>query len=230
MNYRSLSKSLQSVYSPRVALRPVSLADAWPLFEATKNPLFNQYLTWPAPKEEKESLERISLIEDAVEKGQMCAVSAVVRSTGEWIGIFRIQPFFHDDKIVAGAVETGIWARDTFWHGNYSLEVGVMCIDAAFKFTDVGTVYASAAPENRSSCALLRRGGLQPGRTFKKQTEMMTELNAQEFFTTRESWAGQTHAQKYFRCYDPHSKLPHSVAPAERVIDVREVADEAALA
>ena len=43
-DFASLSERLERVYSRRLALRPLSLADAWPLFEATRNPLFNRHI------------------------------------------------------------------------------------------------------------------------------------------------------------------------------------------
>lgn len=218
VNFTHLSENLSRVYSPRIALRPVTLADGWPLFEATKNPLFNKYLTWPKPDQDVETLERVDLIQDAVAKGQMSAVSAVVRSTGEWIGLFRFIPYRQNGKIVDGAMEAGIWSRDTFWNGQYSLEVGVLCMDAGFRFTDVDTIYGLTAPENRSSCAIMVRGGLHRAGLTTRITEDDREIAAQEFCVTRDQWTTKGHAERLYnyrdRQYPP--VIPKSLARAQQ--------------
>ena len=145
-DFLNLTSSLQRVYSDRIALRPVSMADGWPLFEATKNPLFNKYLMWSRPKDATETLERIDMIADAVAKGQMSAVSVVLRSTGEWIGLFRFQPYRQFDD----TLEIGFWSRDTFWQGRFGIEVGVLCVAAAFKLSTVSRIVgASSARESQ---------------------------------------------------------------------------------
>ena len=218
INFSTLSANLSRVYSPRIALRPLTLADGWPLFEATKNPLFNQYLTWPKPDQEVETLERVDLIMDAVAKGQMSAVSAVVRSTGEWIGLFRFQPYRHNGELVKGAIEAGIWSRDTFWDGRTSLEVGVLSMDAGFKFTNADMIYGLTAPENRSSCAIMERGGLHRAGLTTRITEDDREIAAQEFCVTREQWNAKGHAVRLFnyrdRQYPPAPMRAPQAAPA----------------
>src|SRR5207237_5531935 len=61
-DFQELTDRLERVYSRRLALRPVSLADAWPLFQATRNPLFNKHLLWDQPEDEHAVLQRIDAI------------------------------------------------------------------------------------------------------------------------------------------------------------------------
>ena len=58
-DFSELSLNLQRAHGRRIALRPASLSDAWPLFHATRNPLFNKHLLWPQPQQEAAVLERM---------------------------------------------------------------------------------------------------------------------------------------------------------------------------
>jgi len=193
-DFLNLTSSLQRVYSDRIALRPVSMADGWPLFEATKNPLFNKYLMWSRPKDASETLERIDMIADAVAKGQMSAVSVVLRSTGEWIGLFRFQPYRQFDD----TLEIGFWSRDTFWQGRFGIEVGVLCVAAAFKLSTVSRIVGASSPENRSSTHGMQLGGLKPGEITYRRTEDDEEVALQEFSVTRDEWIRSGHGEKLF--------------------------------
>lgn len=188
IDFRHLSEQLERISSQRLALRPVSLADAWPLYQATRNPNFNKHLLWGQPRNEEELLERVDAISIASRSGQMAALSAVVRDTGEWVSLYRFQPYIQDRS----AVEMGVWTHDRFWHGRYSLELVRLCIDAAFENSDVKQLVGSCVPENRSSCQLMRLAGMAQGDLLTRETEGGRFVAAQEFVITRAAWLERT--------------------------------------
>src|SRR5688572_17752970 len=132
-DFQELAEALECSFTRRVALRPIALSDAWPLFAATRNPAFNRHLAWAQPENEELVLKRVRLIMDASRKGRLTALSAVQRSTGEFIGLFRFLPH----ATLQDTVEMGVWMHDKFWHGRYSLELTKLCISAAFSLSGV---------------------------------------------------------------------------------------------
>ena len=187
-DFLSLSDQLERVYSRRLAMRAVSLSDAWPLFHATRNPSFNKHLLWDQPSNEEQVLQRIDAIVDASRRGRMAALSAVIKQTGEWVSLFRFQPYVDDP----GVIEMGVWTHDRFWHGRYSLELGRLCVDAAFSVSDIPLLLGATVPANRGSCQLMQAVGMKP-RNFlvNRATESGVIVQAQEFVIERTEWLAQ---------------------------------------
>src|SRR5688572_16783801 len=167
-DFLELTDTLECSFTKRVALRPVALSDAWPLFAATRNPEFNRHLSWAQPETEDLVLKRIRLIMDASRKGRLTALSAVQRSTGEFVALFRFIPH----ATLPDTIEMGVWLHDRYWHGRYSLELGRLCVSAAFKLSNVSLLLGASAPENRGSNQLMEAVGMTPGRLVERDTEM----------------------------------------------------------
>ena len=104
-DFLELTQALECSFSERVALRPVALCDAWPLFAATRNPLFNRHLLWPRPEREEQLLKRVRMIMEASRRGRLTALSAVARNSGEFIALFRFQPH----ATLFDTIEMGVW-------------------------------------------------------------------------------------------------------------------------
>jgi RimJ/RimL family protein N-acetyltransferase len=183
-DYLALTEQLERVFTSRLALRPLTLSDAWPLFQATRNPDFNKHLLWEQPENESFVLDRINTTVDAARRGRLAAMSAVLKTTGEWVSLYRFQPSSHEP----GAVEMGIWTSDKFWNGRFSLELTRACIDAAFSLSDVSSLIGGASPHNRPSCKLLEYCGLVPFSMGIRHSETFVEVLAQEFRITRQQW------------------------------------------
>lgn len=212
-DFPELSLNLQRAHARRIALRPASLSDAWPLFQATRNPLFNKHLLWPQPEQEAPVLERMDLIVDAATRGRMSALSAVVKATGEWIGLFRFQPYREDPH----ALEMGVWLHDKFWHGRYGLEIGKLCVDAAFSLSAVQRLMAVSTPDNRGSFSLMKAVGMAPCGMMLREAENGATLLLQEFGITREQWAQRREgAQPGFDVFQPPAQLRSSAPQRPR--------------
>jgi RimJ/RimL family protein N-acetyltransferase len=186
-DFLELTQALECSFSERIALRPVSLCDAWPIFEASRNPGFNRHLLWAQPEHEELVLKRVRMIMDAARRGRLTALSAVRRKTGEFIALFRFQPYASR----AGVVEMGIWVHDKYWHGRYSLELGRLCVSGAFSLSNVEVLLGASAPENRGSCRLMEAVGMTAGDLVPRATEMGYDATLREYTITRADWAAR---------------------------------------
>jgi RimJ/RimL family protein N-acetyltransferase len=216
--FNELNDRLERLSTPRLALRPVALADAWPLYQATRNPQFNRHLMWDRPDDEAQVLRRVDAIVEASRRGEMAAVSAVVRETGEWVSLYRFQPYGDDRQ----ALEMGLWTHDRFWRGGYSLELTRACVDAAFEISDAERLIAAAAPENEGSCRVLDSGGLQPAELVLRSTESGRRVPLREYALARSTWAarsgGVRHYNEFPFAHEPAgATLPQATGPVKEV-------------
>jgi RimJ/RimL family protein N-acetyltransferase len=185
-DFQELSEALECSFTRRVALRPIALSDAWPLFVATRNPAFNKHLAWAQPENEELVLKRVRLIMDASRKGRLTALSAVQRSTGEFIGLYRFLPH----ATLQDTVEMGVWMHDKFWHGRYSVELTNLCISAAFSLSGVSRLLGATTLGNRGSCHLMEAVGMTPGGLVERDYEI-GRLTLREYTITRAEWAAR---------------------------------------
>ena len=183
-DFHALTDHLERVSSRRLALRGLAHCDAWPLFQATQTPRFNEHLTWEMPQQEREAEARVDAILGEARRGKLTALSAVARETGEWISLFRFQPTARGPK----SLEIGVWTHPKFWHGRYSPELMTLCIDSAFECSDIVEIVGAGAVENRGSLALMRMAGMKPANTFSKETETGVMLPAVEYRLSRSEW------------------------------------------
>jgi RimJ/RimL family protein N-acetyltransferase len=184
IDFLDLAAALELVYTRRLALRPLAVADAWPLWASTRNPAFNSGLLWSAPETEAALFERVAGIMRAAQRGRLAAVSAVCRDTGQWVGLFRFQPH----ASIPGAVELGLWVHPDHWHGRMALELGKACVSAVFSVSEVQMLVGAAAPSNRGACELNRLGGMVPVRTVWRKHETLADVELLEHEITREQW------------------------------------------
>jgi RimJ/RimL family protein N-acetyltransferase len=224
-DFLELTQALECSFSERVALRPVALCDAWPLFEATRNPMFNRHLLWAQPENEELVLKRVRLIMEASRRGRLTALSAVARRTGEFVALFRFQPH----AMLLDTIEMGIWVHDKFWHGRYSLELGRLCVSAAFSLSDrVQLLLGASAPENRGSCRLMEAVGMTAGRMVHRDTEMGYQTELCEYTLTRADWAAR-HANAFSVVGDDRILVRAPVKATPRAAPVETVTDAMAL-
>lgn len=214
IDFLQLTEQLERVHTGRLVLRQLALADAWPLYQATRNPLFNRHLLWPQPDDVGQVLDRIDTIIDASRKGRLSAVSAMVKQTGEWVSLFRFQPHARRQD----AVEMGVWTHDRHWHGRVSFELGRACVDAAFALSGIATLVGAASLDNRSSCRLMELCGMSPTVLVYRPSEEGSEVQLQEFEIQRAQWA-KARSMPAFQSW-PERGMPTPLVrkPAEREI------------
>ena len=183
-DFFELSEQLQRVYSSRLALRPLALSDGWPLFEATRNPEFNKNLLWPQPQSPLVVLDRVQTIMDVASRGGLTALSAVLKQTGEWVSLYRFQPYEADRSLV----EMGLWVHEKFWRDRYGLELTQACVDSAFSLSGISLLIGCTAVDNPAAGRILERAGLKATQVVLRQSETKVERPSQEFRITRAQW------------------------------------------
>jgi len=209
--FKDLTDRLERIYSPRLALRRLSISDGWPLFAATRDPQFNKHLLWDRPPDEPTLLERVDAICSAARRGRLAAVSAVVRNTGEWVSLYRFIPYADDPT----AMEMGVWTHSNFWRGHYTQELTRMSVDAAFRCSRIDRLVAAAAPENAGSCRVLANVGLRPTKLVTRFTEFGRPVLLKEHVITRDDWLSAPPPEPSYREVPHPAELPVVAMPAE---------------
>lgn len=184
-DFQELTHRLERFSSSRLALRPLCLADAWPLFQASRNQHFNENLAWDQPADIDGVVQRLELICKAARRGELTALAAVARDTGEWVSLFRFFPPMNKEP---GVVEMGIWTHVKFWTGHHSFDLGKLCVDTAFRVSNVRRLIGLAAPANRGSIHLMRMVGMTERCRSFKHHETGRKLPTIQYEITREEW------------------------------------------
>ncbi|MFK7963581.1 MAG: GNAT family N-acetyltransferase [Burkholderiaceae bacterium] len=154
MNFKQFSKRIDHHYSDRLALRPIALSDAWPLFEATQADGFNEHLLWQRPEHHLPVFERIESIIAQAQSGQIAAVAAVARKTGQFAALYRFAPF-------ADGVEMSLWTHPAFWGGGFGTETTRLAVHAAMAESNTNRLYARSMNENKPAQRVLEKVGLK---------------------------------------------------------------------
>lgn len=200
-DFHDLTARLISVYSKRLALRPVCLSDTWPLFDATRHPAFNAHLLWEQPGSEWEVYRRVEAVVEATRTGKMASVSAVLKQTGAWVSLFRFQPVAPDEE-PEGTLEMGLWTHAQYWHGRISLELGRMCVDAAFQQPGVERLIGITSTDNRASQQLMEMVGLQLRGPALRDSESGRVRPSLVFEVDRAVWQRQRRGGQAFAAYE----------------------------
>ena len=198
-NFKSFTSNAQHFLSDRIALRPLTLADAWPLWAATQTPKFMQHLLWDPPKSPEEVIARVRRMLASAEDNRLAPLSAVCRNTGEWVGLLRLFPELSPGP-TGSHIEAGLWTHPHFWHGSYSEEYARLVRDAAFVTTDVPCLVARVAVKNRAAQTLMGRVGLLAEDPVEMQCEAVGQSRpGVKYRITRERWEAIRHQHPFQR-------------------------------
>jgi RimJ/RimL family protein N-acetyltransferase len=105
----------------------------------------------------------------------------------------------------------GVWIHDKFWHGRYSLELGKLCVDAAFSVSEVQRLVGASAPDNRGSCSLMMAVGMSTTDLVMRDAETGVPMLLQEYSVTRAQWAQREATRTTFDLVGDASR-PNSAA------------------
>lgn len=164
----------------RLLLCRPCLADAVPLFEATRHPEFNRFLLWKAPGRIEEMEQRVSLVLAQDARNELCAVAARERMNSRFVALLRLTPMAQ-----LGSLEMGYWTHPDFWGGGYTSELVRRCVHTAMSCPGVQRIVAMAADENLASCALLERSGFVRKHVTPRDTEHGGIVDLRVFEHTR---------------------------------------------
>jgi RimJ/RimL family protein N-acetyltransferase len=188
IDLRDFEEHFSTYLTDRVAIRPLSPSDMWPLWLATRSPDFNRFLLWDRPGNVRQIHERLDRIADQRRLGAIAAVSGVIRATGEWMCALRVYPIDTPEYVTGTAVEGGIWLHPKFWKSGAAVELTKLTIDAVFGASEIGMFRACAAAGNKSSLAMLKASGFVPVRESVVDKEDGTPSPTVELEILREHW------------------------------------------
>jgi RimJ/RimL family protein N-acetyltransferase len=151
-----LSNRAEQFYTNLLALRPVCLADSWALWDATRDPAFNENLLWRQPTTPPEVFQRIESILQVVAKNKMGALSVVCPRTGEWIGLMRFFPTRLPNRETG--LELGVWAHPKYWSSEVTRSLVIMATEilvteGSYRMAIIRN--AAANPKARAICLKL---------------------------------------------------------------------------
>lgn len=147
----------RSVYyhTDRLALRPFSIVDAWPLWEATRVARFNEHLLWPQPSHVDQVFERAEAISAEARQRRLGALSVSTRDTGAWVALVRLMPG------APSHLELGLWTHPSFWEGGWSTEITRLAVAVAFEETPAAVLTARTNTRNLAAQRVLEKAGFE---------------------------------------------------------------------
>ena len=179
-----LNAQLLGACSERLQLRVPQLEDAFDLFDATRHPAFNEHLMWAAPGQLSAVVTRVKQIIARAQAGACAAFSAVERSSGRWVALFRFEP---REQQPAWA-ELGLWSHPAFWGAGHGEEVTRLAIEQAFSRSALEAVLACAKPQHKVSLRLLDSCGLEPIGIEPRAHESGHQVPLMRMLLTRTRW------------------------------------------
>lgn len=189
--YRRLAQAAEVAGGPRLRLRPLHGEDAPALWEATRDPAFNTWLTWPQPERPAQVQARVDGLVEQHRQGRSCLLSALDRGTGHWVGLYRIGPdlWRADD----GWFELGLWLHPAYWAGarggGWAAELHVQGTALGFNASDAPGLSARAALANVKAARTLERMGFVRGEDCVIDVEGRPAHLGGVYRLTRADWA-----------------------------------------
>lgn len=181
-DFQLLARRAAFYHSDRLAMRQFSISDLWPLWETTRNPSFNKGVLWPQPSQVEEIARRTDGLTVAAARGDIAAVSAVVRTTGQWAALFRY-------LTLDGELELGLWSNPALWGAGMGTEVTRLAVFAAFLELGVDSMCARVASANVPAVRVLQKAGLTYVGEYPSSHEAGGTVDRQLFRITREQFA-----------------------------------------
>lgn len=129
-------------FAKDIAFRPLARADVFPLFQATRDPAFNQYLLWLMPQDEAETLVQVEKLLRQDRLGQALVLSLCDRPTGAWRGMAVLKPF-RDGLELSLYIHPDQWSRGTVF------TCGRGVIEVAFEQLPDLVLYTRIRPGNQ---------------------------------------------------------------------------------
>lgn len=183
-DFAKLSRSLESVETPRLTFRPALAVDGWGLYDATRHDSFNRFLSWSRPSDPYQTVARMEAIAEAHQRGDICAMSAIHRENGRWVALFRFLRYRLDPSIV----EISLWIHSDFHHDSMGWEITRTLVDRAFQASEMPLMLAASCQENRPAQRLLLSCGFTYHSIVPRPHEEGFPLELFEYRQTREEW------------------------------------------
>lgn len=142
MNYLLQIQNLfQNYYTEDFIYRPFVKSDTFPLFDATKNPEFNRYLLWNAPKDIAELTEQTEMLLREQLMNKHLLISACDLISGEWAGFIKLTPF-------EDGIELSLWMHPNYWQNKNYFQIVYGILHLFFTKLSLPFIYVKTHIDN----------------------------------------------------------------------------------
>lgn len=186
----ALRHVFESTYAKKVAFRPFSRADGFPLFEATRHPDFNRNLLWAAPDTEHEIFQQVDKLIREHTLGRALVFSVSDRPTGTWQGLLRVKDY-------EDGVELSLYLHPDTWHRGFVVTVGSATIELIFRHHPKIPVYLRVMPTNERMLKVCELNNFEHIRNETDFHPQQGEKELKVWRLTKERWAGFNHLVDY---------------------------------
>jgi RimJ/RimL family protein N-acetyltransferase len=170
----------------RLSLQALSLDAVEPLWQATRNPAFNAFLTWPQPAHRGELVARVARMVERSQALEVAYLSGIERATGRWVGLYRIEP--DPDWNAQGVFELGMWVHPEFWGAGWAAELHALGTSLGFVESDAPALAARSARANEKGWRTLERMGFRRDLEYFEAAEGGPPIPAYRYRLERGDW------------------------------------------
>lgn len=150
-------KEHPTIETPRLILRPFSLADAPQVQRlAGERDVASTVLEIPHPYEDGMAEHWIGTHQERFERGELVSFAIVLRVTTTFMGTTDLQ-LDHQHE----SAELGYWLGKPFWQQGYATEAAQAVVRYGFEVLGLHRVYATYLMRNPASARVLQKLGMR---------------------------------------------------------------------
>lgn len=168
-------------YAKNVAFRDFARADAFPLFQATRDPDFNRFLLWTAPPAEADILPQADKLLRQATLHTAVVLSMCEKDTGTWVGLALLKPF-------RDGVELSLYLHPKVWNIGAVFTCGRAIIEVVFDRLPQTPVYTRVRPGNRRMEKICRAYRFEPTAPSQAEHAVDGVIGLDVYRLTRERW------------------------------------------
>ena len=182
---RALVSKLKTLFDHRYArnitFRALARADAFPLYQATRDPEFNRFLLWNAPLLDRDILPQVDKLLRASKTDNSVVVSMCEKDTGTWIGVTILKPF-------RDGLEMSLYLHPSRWNTGIVFPCGRGVIEAVFQLEPSLPLYVRMHPDNRRMEKICLAYGFRPTDGDVAQHETAGDLSLLVYCLDHSVW------------------------------------------
>lgn len=123
-----------------IAYRAFSRADAYPLFDAAKNPEFNKKLWWGPPQDINDVVIEVEKLLLEHHTNNAVVLSVVERDTSKWIGMIKFAKW--EDSLIMT-----LWTHPDYWRSMTAFRCAEAAVEIVMRNTDITCMYCRVSKD-----------------------------------------------------------------------------------
>lgn len=186
----TLKMEINGFCTENIAFRLFTRSDAFPLYQATLNPEFNNKLAWGPPESFDDVVIQADLLLREMRTNQSVVVSIVEKDTGAWIGIIKLSIYL--DSLIHS-----LWFHPNYWNKPIIIFASSAWTDLFFKTTGLTKLYAKHAVGHTVTERLVTRSGFSYKYDEPVQHSNGSIVNCKTYELEYANWKGKTDLKSY---------------------------------